>query len=205
MRQGSAWPWLKITKLHHPSSTTTCLCPKMGYPMIPWQFKCLSVSLSSLFSEFPWGRLHFEPCLRGTARRVLQLWWCFITDVLSFGTSRTPWLDPPSTHKMLLLYLIFLVLLYIFGGYLEDLNTFTGTIHSGACHICCVSHLLGQKPQHRLRLNAVYAVSLGGNHRSMEEHGENYGETAMFQPFLEPFLEETEKLPVNFDPYLLNF
>ena len=86
-----------------------------------------------------------------------------------------------------------------FGGYLEDPSTFTGTIHSGACRICCVLHLLGQKPQHRLRLNAV---SLGGNHRSMEEHGENYGETTMFKPFLAPFLEETEKLPVNFDPYI---
>jgi hypothetical protein len=36
----------------------------------------------------------------------------------------------------------------------------------------------------------------------MEEHGENYGETTMFKPFLAPFLEETEKLPVNFDPYI---
>lgn len=49
------------------------------------------------------------------------------------------------------------------------------------------------------------AVSLGGNHRPMEEHGENDGEITMFKPFLEPFLEETEKVPVKFDPYLLNF
>lgn len=195
MRQGSAWPWLKITKLHHPSSTTTCLCPKMGYPMIPWQFKCLSVSLSSLFSEFPWGRLHFEPCLRGTARRVLQLWWCFITDVLSFGTSRTPWLDPPSTHKMLLLYLIFLVLLQFFWGVFGGSKYFHR--HNP---LWSLSHLprfapLGSEA-------ATPPAETIDQWRNMENTMEKL---QCLSHFLEPFLEETEKLPVNFDPYQNTF
>ena len=50
------------------------------------------------------------------------------------------------------LYLIFLIFLDHFWGVFGAL---TGTIHSGACRICRVSHLLGQKPQHRLGCKAV--------------------------------------------------